>query len=221
MTTLRFADTHLGLRQSIATGRFYEAFTERGFGDFSATLAWSHAGAAGVFRTALLKKHSGYFALQLNPQTDMPDLSSAGAVDLTLTLERPGEPPIDGVVSVTGAQLAVVEDNVNVGEASVTVLRIAAAPFAFEIALQPDPVLLDGLVLFDNDPETPAANVSVSATGMPTVNTGPDGRFRVRALPVDLSIMLTFDDGSNETLIPIFPDYTHATMNAVFSIPSP
>lgn len=221
MTDLRFPTSSLALRQSLATGRLYEQFTERGFPDFTARLAYSHAGGSGTFPATLLKKPAGYFSLQLSPERDMPDLSAASTVDLTLTLEIPGRVPTDLPRAVTGADLEVVEETRTIGGRSVTLRRIAAAPFTFEAALPPAPVLLDGLVLLDNDPETPAVGIDVTAPGGPTVVTDGEGRFRIPALPLQQTVTLRFDDGTTQGDVPFSPDYTRATMSAVFSIPSP
>jgi hypothetical protein len=221
VSALRFPSARLGLRQSLAAGRLFEQFTERGFPDFSARLAYAHPAGAGVFGTILVKQPAGYFALQLSPEREMPDLAAAGTVDLTLTLEIPGRAPIALPLATTGAALAVVEETRTIAGQSVTVRRVAGAPFPFQAALPPPPVLLDGLALLDGDPETPGAGIDVTALGAPTVVTDAEGRFRIPALPLAAMVTLRFDDGATQTEIPFRPDYSRAAMTATFPLPSP
>ncbi len=221
MTTLHLPSATVGLRQALATGRAFERFTELGFAAFTASLAYRHPGGGGVFATTLASRPAGYFALLLSPERDMPDLAAAGAVELTLTLEIPGRAPIALALATTGADLAVVEETRRVAGQEVVVRRVAGAPFRFAAAVPPRPVLLDGLVLFDNDPDTPAAGVGVTAQGAPPVVSDAEGRFRIPALPLVESVMLRFAHGAAQTDQSFRPDYGQAAMAATFAIPSP
>jgi hypothetical protein len=223
MSALAFASTLIGQRQTLATGRFFERLTERAITGFDAHLGFAHAGATGVFATTLATRPGGWFGLHLDPGRDMPDLAGAGAVTLTLTVTRARPPaaPITRTLVVTGADLAVVEVQRMVDGQALTVQRISAAPFRFEIALDPAPVLLDGLVLRGGDPADPAAGVTVRIAGLPDAVTDAEGRFRIPALPISDSVTLAFDAGGTVTEHDLRPAWGTGAMTATFAIPSP
>lgn len=221
MPALHLPSSHVDLRQALATGRFSEAITERPIEGFSAALDYAHANGGGTFAAVLATKPGGWFTLHLHPDRDMPDLSGAGTVTLTLRLSREGQPDVTVAQDVPGAALALVETTHTVAGQEVTARRIAAAPFAFAATVEPRSVLLDGLVLFDNDPETPAAGVTVTAAPAAPVATDGAGRFRIPALPVTERVTLAFDDGGDVTERTLRPDYPRPAMAATFSIPSP
>lgn len=221
MPALRLPETRIDLRQGLAAGRFSEAITERPIEGFTATLDYAHAGGGGTFAAVLAIKPGGWFTLHLHPDRDMPDLSGAGTVTLTLRFSREGQPDVTVAQDVPGAELALVETTLTVAGQEVTAHRIAAAPFAFAAEVQPRAVLLDGLVLFDDDPETPAAGVTITAAPAAPVAADGEGRFRIPALPVAESVTLAFDDGGDVTERTLRPDYARPAMTVTFSIPSP
>lgn len=237
MTRLHLADTVLDPRQALATGRCVEAVTGRVIEDFTAVLGYSHAGGSGTFRTVLARKPGGYFALHLHPRRDVPDLSLAGTVTLTLRLSQPSRPDVLVLRQVPGTDLAPVETARTVASQDVTVARIPAAPFVFTVTTPPAPVQLDGLVLLDNDPDTPAdgvtATVAVTVAGgdpatsgaatapTPPVVTDARGRFRIPAMPVAHVVTLSFDNAGQATERRLLLDYTRPVMDVAFSIPSP
>lgn len=220
MTGLAFPSRRVGLRQALVTGRAWERFTERGLPVHEAQLRGSHAGGGAVFRTGLTLRPGGWFALHLDPARDMPDLAAAGAVTLTLTLRARGLAPVERSLNVTGADLALVEVPLLVAGQALTAERVAGAPFAFSVAVDPPPLLLEGLVLRDHDPAEPAAGVAVRANGADAAVTDAEGRFRIAALPLAESVTLDFDDTAATTTHVLRPDWGRRVLSATFSIPS-
>ncbi|TJZ91291.1 hypothetical protein FA743_12270 [Paracoccus gahaiensis] len=219
--TLAFASRRLGQRQVLARGRLFERLTERSFPRFDARLSYTFGTNRGTFPTVLTIRPGGWFALHLDPSRDMPDLSAAGPVRLTLTLTRPGDPPLDATLDVPGANLAVVEVPRPVAGQALTTLRVAGAPFSFEVGVDPTPVLLDGLVLRDSDQAAPAAGVILRIAFLPDRLTDAQGRFRIPALPVAEAVTLSFDEGGRITDHILRPLWGGGAMTRTFSIPSP
>lgn len=216
-----FASVRPGQRQVLAQGRLSERLTGRGLAGFDARLDYAHAGGRGRFPAVLAVRSGGWFALHLDPSRDMPALAGAGPVRLTLHVMRPGTPPHDVVLDVDGAGLAVTETEQIVAGQAMRVARIADAPFEFDIAFDPAPVLLDGLVLFDGDPEMPAAGVTVTIATLPDRVTDAGGRFRVPALPLAQEITLSFELGGTPAHHSLRPAWGAGTMTRTFPIPSP
>lgn len=219
--TLAFASPRIGQRQVLARGRLFERLTERGFPRFDARLSYAFGTHRGTFPTVLTIRPGGWFALHLDPARDMPDLSGAGPVRLTLRLERPNDPPLDATLDVPGADLAVVEVPRSVDGKSLTTMRVAGAPFSFEIAVDPAPLLLDGLVLRDSDQAAPVAGLTISVATLPDRVTDAQGRFRILALPVAEIVTLSFDEGGRITDHTLCPLWGGGAMTRTFSIPSP
>jgi hypothetical protein len=220
MKTLHLAETAPPVRQALATGRFTETITGRAIEGFTATLGYTHAGGVGTFPTTLATKPGGYFALHLHPDRDVPDLSGAGTVTLTLRLARPGAADAVAVRQVPGTELAPTEVTRQVAGQQVTIRRVAAAPFVFSVAVPPAPVLLDGLLLWDGDPAEPADGVTVTAAPAAAVVTDARGRFRIPQLPVEEEVSLTFDDSDQVIARTLRPDYSRPVMDVAFAIPS-
>ena len=229
MTARLLAPADGDLHQAVATGRFVEAVSDRPIEEYDAALEFSHAGASGVFPTMLVRRPGGWFALHLVPARDMPDLSTAGTVMLTLRMRRPGRPEALAVREVPGTGLAPVPEERTVAGYPMTLTTVPAAPVTFSVTVPPMPVQLDGIVLLDNDPSTPADGVTVTvspedpASPVGPVVTDPTGRFRVPALPVAEVVTLAFalDGGDDDTTeCHVRPDYSRRVMHAVFTIPS-
>jgi hypothetical protein len=221
MPVLRIPGESVGLRQNLVAGRFSEAITERPIETFTASLSYAQNGVEGSFATRLLRKPGGYFALHHTPDRETPSLNGADPVTLVLALLRPDQPPLQLARDVPGSDLAIVGDQIGIGNQRKNVARLAGAPFTFVATVPPAPVMLNGLVLFDGDPEVPATAIAVRAGALPAVTTDPTGRFRIPALPVAETVTLTFDDGTTQTERLIRPDYAAAQMTTTFSIPSP
>ena len=219
--TLAFASPRLGQRQVLARGRLFERLTERGFPRFVARLSYSFGTTQGIFPTVLTIRPGGWFALHLDPSRDMPDLSGAGFVRLTLRLERPGDPPLEATLDVPGADLAVVEVPRPVDGQSLTTMRVTGAPFSFGIGVDPAPLLLDGLVLHDSDQAAPAAGITLRVATLPDRVTDAQGRFRIPALPLAEVVTLSFDEGGTITDHTLRPLWGGDAMSHTFSIPSP
>lgn len=221
MSRLALASTTVPIRQVLAQGRFYESITNRGMAGFHATLGYSHAGGEGIFRTAQTILPEGYFALHLDPGNTMPNLSQVDSVTLILTLIRASAAPVIAQVNVDGADLSLEEQEHTVNNQLVRVHRISGAPFVFDMPVEPKPILLDGLLLRNSNPEEPAGDVEVSVLGITeTVVTNPEGRFRITTLPISETVTLQFDDNGTVYKRTLRPAWGNGSMTQTFSLPS-
>ena len=227
MSRLAFTPTAVSLRQVLAQGRFYEAITNREIAGFAASLSYSHADGEGIFDTRLAIKPAGYFALSLDPSSTMPNFSAYDSITLTLTLtKQPSTASITAQKDVASAQLALVEQEYSVNKQTLKLLRVSGAPFVFDdIAVEPEPFLLDGLLLRDNDPEDPVGGVAVTVVGFDEIqvkNTDSEGRFRIATLPISETVTLQFTDADNTivTKQTLRPAWGHGSMSKTFSLPS-
>ncbi len=224
MSRLAFAPAAVSMRQVLAQGRFYEAITNRAIVDFDATLSYSHADGKGVFRTAQAILPQGYFALHFDPSSAMPDLSKVGTVTLTLTLVHASAAPVSAhSQDVDAADLSLEEHEHIINNQLVKVLRVSAAPFVFDIAIEPQPILLDGLLLHNHDPEEPAVGVAVTILGYDAIkikNTDDEGRFRITALPISETVTLQFNDNGTLSQRTVRPAWGNGSMAQTFSLPS-
>lgn len=199
----RLADPKLSPPQALACGRVFDSISGEGVDDFEATLAYAHSGGSGSppvsggFPLLLGHRADGWFVLSLRNPAQMPDLSTAPMVTLTLRVAVPAREPVEVTRDVPGDRLAVVTATLEVGDATVTAPAIPDAPWSFDVPLDPRPVALAGIVLREHDPEAPAAGVSVGVSGTSTVVvTDTGGRFFVPDLPVQVTVTLTLDEGA-------------------------
>lgn len=217
---IRLADRTLGLRQVLARGRVSDAVTGRGLGTFDVALGFTHGGGSGDLPGVLALKPDGWFAVQVRPAVQMPDLAAAGPVTLTARVTVPGRGAVEVAQVVDGTELALVEVSVPVGDSETVVERIAGAPFTFSVALPPQPVALAGIVLRDHDPDIPVAGVEVRAdVGAPVV-TDARGRFFLPALPVAETITLTLTEDAEESTTSYRPDFSRPVNTVTLSRPS-
>lgn len=217
---LVLADARLPVRQTIAAGRAAERITERGLTALSATL--SFRAGTDPLRPLPARFHlraEGYFAFGLIPERDMPDLSAASSVTLRAEFERHGTAPVAVEATVPGAALALEEVERTVAGRTVTVERIAGAPFDLSLMVDPAPVALAGIVLRDHDPAAPAAGVTVTA-GPAAVLTDAGGRFFLPALPLVAEVELELTDGTETTTQPFHIDYETPVNRVSLSLPS-
>lgn len=215
--------TDMSTRQVLAQGRCYEKITHRPIMDFAAVLSYRHSGGEGTYHTALALRSAGYFALHLDPSSTLPDLPDHADITLTLTLMHALFPPVTAQINVPSAALAVVEKKFSENDQAFKVPWIAGAPFIFDMAIAPTPILLDGLLLRNNDPDDPAAGVAVSIEGFAgyeVQDTDSEGRFRITALPISETVTLQFSDKGNVTRRTLRPAWGSGSMAKTFSIAS-
>lgn len=216
--------TAVSMRQVLAQGRFYEAITNRGFVGFHATLSYSHAAGEGVFVTTQTILREGYFALHFDPSSAMPDFSQVASVTLTLTLVHASAAPVIAhIEDVDVADLSLEQQQHTINNQLITVSRVSGAPFVFNISIEPQPILLDGLLLHNHDPEEPAVGVAVTIlgdAGITIKNTDDEGRFRITALPISETVTLQFNDNGTLSQRTVRPAWGNGSMAQTFSLPS-
>lgn len=217
---IRLADRTLGLRQVLASGRVADAVTGRGLDGFDITLRFTHGGGSGELPGALALKPDGWFAVQLRPAAQMPDLATVGPVTLTVRVTVPGRPPVEARQVVDGSELALVERSVRVSDTETVVEYVAGAPFTFSITLPPQPVALAGMVVRDHDPDVPVAGVELRADDGPPVVTDARGRFFLPALPVAESVTLALIEGEDQSVITYRPDFSRPVNTVTLSRPT-
>ncbi len=201
------ADDRVALRQALVKGRMSETITGRGLEIADAALESGQDGQSAPIPAKLVTKPGGYFALQLDPGRDMPDLAGGGAVTLTMHLILSGRDPVEVARVVHPADLAVADHEVTAAGRTVTVKTVAGAPLDFSTALPPAAVALAGTLLRDHDPSDPITGVEVRADGGAPAVTDAGGRFFIAALPVAEIVTLTLREGADETSVPFRPDY--------------
>ena len=207
----------LPTRQAIVSGRASERLTERPLEVSDATLGYSFGPTSGVFAATFLGKPGGYFALQLDPTRDFPDVTGAGTITLTLTLTlRDGTTEVR-TADVHEADLTPTERPQTIDGQSLTVTHLPGAPVTMDVQRDPAPVQLEALVLIHNNPATPAVGVDVTVGGLGPFATDTDGRFRTTALPLQISVAVSITDGTDTTDHTQALDFTTPLNRATFA----
>lgn len=216
---LHLADIRLPVRQNLAVGRVSERITERGLAVLSATLSLQ-AGAGPVVPLAarFLTRPEGYFAFNILPERDMPDVSGAADVVLRAEFQIAEGTPVIAERTVAGSALALTDSPRTVAGQNVTVRSVAGAPVDLSVAADPAPVALQGIVLRGNDPAQPVAGAGVAAGPAQSV-TDAQGRFFLPALPLAAQVELAVTDNATTTTHAFRIDYERPVNSVVLSLP--
>jgi hypothetical protein len=209
------------VRQVAVTGRVRDAIDGRGLAAAIA-LDWRTEPPGGAFRPfpgAVKAAGDGRFAIHCDPATLDPGPS--GTVRLRLSVTVPGRAPV--VVEATDPASAwALADRSAPTSGGTTRWRGLAGPVrAFDVAVAPNPVALEGHVFRDNDPATPAAGATVTIVAPPTpgaATVGADGAFRIDALPVVETVGLSIVDGPRSAAPTLRVDYAARINRAAFGI---
>jgi hypothetical protein len=165
-----------------------------------------------------MTRPEGYFAFNILPDTDIPDVSAATDVTLRAEFQLAGRAPLVAEQTVAGSALAVTDSPRTVAGQNVTVRIVTGAPFDLSVDTDPAPVALQGIVLRAHDPAQPVSGAIVAAGPVNTV-TDAQGRFFLSALPLAATVDLAVTDNANVTNHPFRIDYDRPVNNAVLSLP--
>jgi hypothetical protein len=151
---------------------------------------------------ALRQQAGGWFAVAARMGEIAARLRIGAAVTLRLSAVAAGYQTATVVRVLSAAEFARVARMITVKGVPVPTEQIAVAPVVINLNLSPKPVMLAGLVLSDNDPDTPVAGAQVQITGPggASVTTDAAGRFRIDAPPLLLSLPLRVSKGARVAL---------------------
>lgn len=218
---IHLPDKTLPSTQVIVMGRLREEITDRGLEGFSASLSFAHAGLPSLPLPARLNLgREGYFAFHMVPAQEMPPFPSDATVTLVVDFEPAGHAAVSVSQEIAGADLALVDRPVSVDDQGLSVRVIAGAPFDFSASIPPEPVALQGTVLRDFDPTTPAENVIIRADAEPAVTTDAAGRFFIPRLPITAAATLTLTDQGAATTETYRPDFSQPVNKVTLSLES-
>jgi hypothetical protein len=195
-------------RQAIVTGRAFERFTQRGLDVSDAALTYQFGIINGPIHAKFLGKSGGYFALQLDPSRNFPDMIGAGMVTLELTLTLRDGATETLSVNVPEADLILTNRVQQIAGTDTAVAHLPGAPITFDFARDPAPVGLDGQVFLNGNPATPAAALTVTVGAQAPISTDADGRFRSAALPLTDAVVIAISDGTDTNNFTHHLDYS-------------
>lgn len=216
---LHLADARPPVRQSLAVGRLSERITGRGLAATSATLSLRvGAGPWRPLATRFQARTEGYFAFDLVPDRDMPDVAAAPAVTLRAEFLRRSAAPLASERTVAGSVLALADQTRSVAGGTVTVRTVAGAPVDLSFEADPAPVALQGIVLRDHDPAEPIAGVEIATGGSQAVSDAA-GRFFLPALPLLAEVTLALTENATTTNHAFRIDYAQPVNTVTLSLP--
>lgn len=125
--------------------------------------------------------------------------------------------------ALTATEFARQATMITVKGVAVPSARIAAAPVVIDLAMNPRPVMLAGLVLADHDPAAPVAGAQVQITGPggSTVSTDVTGRFRFDAPPLLLVLPLRVSKGLRGALVTHVTQFDTPVNFITINLPTP
>lgn len=130
---------------------------------------------------------SGLFVFPGAPTTAFPRLSPGETLALRLSVSAPRYQAQEIDVTLTDADLTLVEQTLDAGALTATAFVLDAPLLEQTFALLPEPVHLGGRVVSADDPEQPIANAEVRVTAPEArgpVTTDVNGFFTLQTLPV-------------------------------------
>jgi hypothetical protein len=209
------------VREALVTGRVRDALTGVGLGAELA-LAW-RVGASAAFRPVparLARRGDGRFAYHADPAR-LPAIDPAATVALRLTTTVAGREPVEATRTTSGAAWALTPKTAPTSGGAVSWDGLAAPVAAFDVAVVPRAVALEGRVLRDHDPTTPAAGAVLAIVDPPeplTATADAAGFFRLAALPTAALVTLRITHGGDARDVAYRPDYQARINRAVFNV---
>ena len=217
---LHLTSGHVGLRQTIATGRISEHVTGRHLAASSATMSIRQgAGPIMSIPARVAVRGAGYFAFNVMPSRDMPRLSGGGDVTLRAEFQFDNRLALISEATIPAADIALENAPRTIAGQVVVLRRVKGAPFDLSIQVEPTPVALQGIVLHGNDPAQPVAGVSVEA-GPVSAITDAGGRFFLAPLPLQAVVSLQLIKNGTATNQIFQVDYDRPVNTATFSLPA-
>lgn len=206
-------------RQALISGRIREAVTGRAVDGCTIQATYAQGPRTGVFTATTATKPGGWFVLHADPSRDVPDFSGGGDVTLTVRIDCPDRTPAEASLVRPEADLLVVDRTVTINGTAQSILAVSGAPFEISPLLALPPVALEGTLIRDFDPESPASGVTVTAAPAAPVISDAAGRFFIPALPPAETVTLALEDGASLVDHSFRPDYSRRKNTLTLSLP--
>ena len=163
----------------------------------------------------------GWFAASARLTDIAARLRLGVATEFRLRAASAGHVTAEATVALTAAQFSRVTATQTIRGVAVAVSRLAGAPVILDIALQPRPVMLAGLVIDNHDTASPMAGVSIAIAGSAaTATSDARGRFRIDAPPLARSWDVTATLGSRTAQAPHVTDFALPVNFITLSLPA-
>lgn len=210
-----------GGRQLLVTGRVADAISGRGVADATIMLAYDAAGA-GLFQALpaqLARRDDGWFGFHIAPRQLPPPTGDAPVLRLSVSAQRYTGAQLP--ITPTPAELALASTDRSIFGHPIEIQRIAGAPFRCSIALMPQAVALEVMVLIAGDPATPAVGATVEMLTPPGAEMISDasGSCRFAPLPVAATVAFRVTRGPRVSTFNVRPDFTQPVNGTVFAVP--
>lgn len=212
------------VRQAIITGRVSDALTGEALKiQPSLTLSW-RIDDSSEFRAVaapLRIKPCADFAFYGIPELFFPELEEGQSLQCCLGVQAEGYQDATATFTLNRSQVspAAITETYSGFTAALSKLDV---PVRIEnIALQPRPVNLAGLVVEDNDIATPVSGASISITtpaGGGTATTDAQGCFRIDNLPVVAKVTVQVSSEGNSISEEVLVDYRQRINQRTFSL---
>lgn len=211
-----------GGRQLLVSGRIADSISGRGLAEVTIAVDYDAAGS-GQFRplpALLARRDDGWFGFHLAPRL-LPAPTGANPA-LRLSVSAPRHAGAVRTIGVSPGQLALATSERTIFGHPVRIERIAGAPFAQSIELDPKPVALAITVLVSGDPASPAGGATVELLTPPgaTLVTDAEGRGHFAALPVTGALSFRVTRGPKVSQHQYRPDFSQPVNRVLFSVPA-
>jgi hypothetical protein len=204
---------------ALVTGRIFERLTGRTLQPARITLELQR----GLQRRALPvragHKSEGWFSLSLPGTDDLPEPPAIEVLRLQLSVVLADGRSRTVDLALTGADLARVRHDIQLGDRTLTTTGLAGSPFRIDCPFDPRPVALQGVVLADADPNSPVEGATVR-TGALTTLTDRNGGFRLGPLPLSDRVELSVEHDGTTTDFAHRLDYSQPLNRTELSISS-
>lgn len=183
-------------------GRISNGLTSAGLDGVALVIEYRQDGSAWLPLLFEIRiRAGGWYAVGASEQELGARLALARATDFRLSATHSQFQAGMAEVSLSAADMTFAAQNVTVSGKVVVLKRLAGAPLSLDLALLPNPVMLSGRVLSDNQPDAPVAGADVTITGAggSTVATDANGRFRFDVIPMAQVLTLEITDGARTT----------------------
>ena len=207
---LRAVDPVPVVHELAVTGRISDALSGAGL-EADLALSWRVRGSDTAFRAFpgwLKRLGDGRFAIALGV-SQLPPVDPGDSVDLRLEVALPFRAAEVRTVELPGAAFAPVSNSADTRGGTVSWEGLAAPLHVFDVAIAPRPVTLEGTVLLDHDPGTPAAGTVITIldpADAATATADARGAFRL-PLPVAVAVSLRLEHPDASAEITIRPDF--------------
>lgn len=214
MTTMRSVEVSV-VRQALVSGQVIDGLTGQGLrGAFSVDISLKLAGSSQFKPFAATPRilPGGYFVLSGNPVDILPArLAPADSVEIRIAVSAPGYAAAEEVVVVDGASITPSPVAVDIAEQTYQLALIDAPVLQSLITLLPVAVGISGIVVDDNDLDSPVVGASVQVIApdvLAAVISDSNGRYRIENLPIVESVTVRAELGSEASSVEHFVDYT-------------